>query len=86
MLNDDPLLSIFISLIISIRRPHFHRKKGENNLRLSLTWVYYLHLTSQITIRPIDSFKHWSKTSSVDDVSVKTHKTKSLFTCLIYLM
>ena len=30
--------------------------------------------------------KHWSKTSSVDDVSVKTHKTKSLFTCPIYLM
>jgi len=43
----------------------------------------YLHLTSQITIRPIDKFKHWSKTSSVDDVSVKTYKTRSLFTCPI---
>jgi len=46
--DEDPLLSI-LSIVSSIRLP-----ERKDNLRLPLTWVYYLHWTSQITIRPTD--------------------------------
>ena len=38
--------------------------------------MYYLYLKSTERIVLLISLKHWSKASSVDDVSVITHKTK----------
>jgi len=78
--DDDPLSSVHIYLlVISIGLPYFHRKKGEQFTTLTyLSVLSTLHKSYQLGL--LISIKHCSKTYSVDDVSVKVRKTKSLFT------
>ena len=61
--------------------PHFHRKKGDN-LRLSLTWVYYLylHITTQI-IKKIFLNKRYKNTPSKN----KQERTTDIRRILLYM-
>jgi len=57
--GDDPLSSVHVYLSISsIELPHFYRKKGEQFTTVTYLSVlyYYLHLISQMSIRPINKF------------------------------